>query len=327
MSILASLIAAGAGAGLSGIFSNNQDQGNSGEGDLRDPKTIAGFALSMLNTAAGRKAWREMTARADQQYADSLAVSTRVGPEGLATYDDSSRRGLDTLFNLTDRQNQGYHDRYSAAEQDIEGYGKQQAEDIDTASRRDAAKAELSLRESGLYGEAVAPDFMFAVERERSAEQRRLGEDLVRQRVNLLSGLSGDALRAEQQNVGNVANWYGNDATNRANLTTGGLNAVQNSIQSLNLVPPPASGLNFQLGSNSGGSPQPPGAGSYVAGPLSQGVGNAAGAAFNQWLNPPSTQQQPYPPLQPTYDNSWMTGPGQYYGGTQYPGGWGPPSY
>ena len=248
---------------------------------------LLNFILSMVGNAEQQQTQNEYEGATDQQIADAMRVASQVGPESLSTYDDSSNRGLSELFNLRNRAGQGYYDRYAAAEQDIEGYGDQMKEDIDADSRRTAGENELFLRERGLFNAATAPNFALRVEKDRSAEQRRLGEDLTRQRVNLLSGLSGEALNADQMNTGNIANWFGTSAANRSNLTAQGYNTMLDAIMGINRVPPPNNMLNYQLGSNSVQPVQPQGNWfSSLMGGAAPGIGTGVGAGLTSWLLP-----------------------------------------
>lgn len=121
---------------------------------------------------------------------------------------------------------QGYRDRYAKAEADIEGYGDQQKEDIDTGYRNKEAAITQDLISRGLSPTSVSAVNKTINETERSAEQRRLGEDLTRNRVNLLSGLSGDTLSAQERLGGRRAGYQFGGMQN-AWATQGNLDASE----------------------------------------------------------------------------------------------------
>jgi hypothetical protein len=305
------------------IAANNSGGGGggSGEGDLTDPKSILNYIFSLMSAEEQKKALAQYNADVDQQTADAYRTAGKIGPEGLATYDASSQQGLGELFGLRGRQGQGYYDRYAAAEQDLRGYGEQQKADIDTAFAKQQGAWNLNpLSRGSTVGGTVSGN----IDKNRLAEQRRLGEDLARMRINTLSGLSGEALSADERGTDNIANWFGTDATNRAGLTTQGYRDFLNTIESINRVPPPQNTLPFQFGGNSGGVAQPPGYGGYALGAMAPGVGNAVGAGVNQWMQPPQANYN-YNPTPDDYAD-WISppvNPNPQYG----PGGMGPPAW
>lgn len=134
--------------------------------------------------------------------------------------------GLDSFLSSLSGQNaetvQGYKDRYANAERDIEGYGEQQKTDIDTGYRNKEAAITQDLISRGLSPTSVSAVAKTVNETERSAEQRRLGEDLTRNRVNLLSALSGDTLAAQER---------GNAQSNQYQF--GGMNTAFGARQAL----------------------------------------------------------------------------------------------
>ena len=217
------------------------------------------WLMSMASSGEQGKTQDQYTAATDQQIADAMRVAGQVGPQGLATYDASAQPGLRELFGLRGQQGQGYYDRYAAAEQDLKGYGEQMKADIDSASRQAASGQEAFLRERGLFNASTAPDFNLRVNKDRTAEQRRLGEDLARMRLGMLSGLSGEALQADERGTGNIANWFGTTAANRANLATGGYQSMLDTLMNINRVPPPQNTLPGQYGANAVQPVQPQG--------------------------------------------------------------------
>ena len=77
---------------------------------------ILNFILSLVGNAQQQQTQQEYEGATDQQIADALRVASRIGPEGMATYDADNQRGLQELFSLRGRQGQGYYDRYAAAD-------------------------------------------------------------------------------------------------------------------------------------------------------------------------------------------------------------------
>lgn len=234
----------------------------------------ANMLWSWLSSLEQGKTQDQYTAATDQQIADAMRVASQIGPEGLATYDASSQQGLSELFGLRGRQGQGYYDRYAAAEQDLRGYGEQMKADIDESFEKQQGTWRLNpLSRGSTVGGTVAGN----IDRNRLAEQRRLGEDLTRNRIGILSGLSGEGLQADYGNTGNIANWFGTTAANRSNLATGGYNAMLNSIMGINRVPPPQNMLPGQYGANAVQGPQAPGFWQSAGPGIVQGGIGAAG--------------------------------------------------
>jgi hypothetical protein len=259
---------------------------------------ILSGALGLGNVLSQGKQTREYEGDQDQQIADALGVASQVGPQTMNVYDDSAgqqlgsleqvqrdaQRGTQSLYrntassrgeflrDLDSRSREllsGYQDRYNTAQKDIEGYGRQMAEDIDTGAARERGEFQLNPLSRG---STVSRSVNQNIEDARSANQRRLGEDLTRQRVNLLSGLSGDTLSAQgnldasraafdsalrgqlldtqrygfetnQNAQGNIGNFYGANAINRSGLANQGMNTYLNTLTGINLVPPPPQDL------------------------------------------------------------------------------------
>jgi hypothetical protein len=297
---------------------------------------ILGILQMLIGIAEQKRSQGQYTGDVDEQIRQLYDVANRMGPETLKTYDQPAGMALDELTGLRDRQRAaastlydetgesrsdflsgfgrrgdelvgGYEDRYARAESDLAGYGRQQAEDIDAASKQREAQSVQQLMDRGMYGSTIAPTLGLATERERSAEQRRLGEDLTRMRLDILPRLSGDALTArggldrelavydsamrgdvlnarrymsdvDATTTGNVANWFGNNAVNRSNIVNAGFGSQYDAIMGVNRVPPPA--LNFsQIGANAVQPVQPPGfSASSLIGP-SIGAGGMITAA------------------------------------------------
>jgi hypothetical protein len=236
---------------------------------------------SWLSSLEQGKTQDQSTAATDQQIADAMRVAGQVGPQGLATYDASAQPGLRELFALRGRQGQGYYDRYAAAERDLKGYGEQQGADIDESFEKQQGAWNLNpLSRGSTVGGTVSGN----IDKNRLAEQRRLGEDLARMRIGVLSGLSGEALQADYGNTGNIANWFGTTAANRSNLATGGYNAMLDAIMGVNRVPPQQNMLPYQFGQNAVQPPNAPGfwqsAGPGIASGAAAGVGTLAAATI-----------------------------------------------
>ena len=337
MGILAAAIPAVISGAAGAVASNNSGGGN-GNAGWWDRLFGAGGAL--LSNAQYQEALDRYMAAADAQMADATEIASRIGPETQATYDDASREQLGVLQDLyrsgqqgtqdlyrATGQNRGdflrdldtrsrdllggYQDRYNTAERDIEGYGEQMRADIDEGAAR--RKGEFAINPLS-RGSTIGASVYGNIEKDRAAEQRRLGEDLTRQRVNLLSGLSGDQLNAQggldqsraafdaalrgqlldtqrygfetgQNAMGNIGNYYNANAINRSGITNQGLNTYLNTVSGQNLIPPQQNNvLMQQLGNNAGGNTQYPDASNqYWANALpgiSTAIGNAAGSAF-----------------------------------------------
>jgi hypothetical protein len=300
---------------------------------------IFGIIQLLIGMAEQKRSQGQYTGDVDQQIRDLYAVANRMGPETLATYDQPAGMALDEVTGLRDRSRaaasdlydetgesrsdflsgfgrrgdelvEGYEDRYAAAERDLMGYGRQQAEDIDSAARRREGEASQGLIDRGIYGSTVAPVLGTAIERERSAEQRRLGEDVTRMRLDILPRLSGETLQArggldremsaydaamrgdvlgarrymsdvDVARTGDVASWFGSDAINRSNIVNAGFGSQYDAIMGVNRVPPPSLNPLFQQqGANAVQPVQPPGfQWESLLGPLI-GAGGSVGGGY-----------------------------------------------
>lgn len=107
-------------------------------------------------------------------------------------------------------------------------------------------------------------------------------------RANMLSGLMGDELNTlqgmgqwgiqnNQANRGNLANFYGQNAANRSNLWTTGLNNLQNWFGGRNDSGPTPNNMSFQFGQNSVQPPSPPSGLSALFSGLMPGLGQGVG--------------------------------------------------
>lgn len=256
----------------------------------------------------------------DKQIDQALATARRMGPETLGAYDKSSKKALQALLRGGAQQNsaaksmiyqtklnrnqflgdyeqrgnalmggyqQGlgdllgsYDDRYSFAENELKGYGDQMQADIDEGYANKQGELTQKGIGTGLYSSTVQDASNLAVERERSGEQRRLGEDLTRNRINVLGGIMGERSGAQERGLqygtsqqagldsaqaaydaamrgdvlnarrylmesdaahqGNLANYWGTDANNRSNLVGSGIGSYLNTLMGINRMPPPS---------------------------------------------------------------------------------------
>lgn len=269
----------------------------------------------------------------------------------------------------------GYEDRYKRAEADLAGYGAQQKADIDRMFQEEQARLTQDMVNRGLASSTVAANQALGTTERQSAEQRRLAEDLIRNRINVLSGLSGEKLAAQErlggrqagyqfagmqtgyqgaQNAlaqraaqqaseaaydaamrgdelavqrylmdadtamtGNLANWRGTEAANRANLTQSGYRDMLNTIMGWQNVPPPQTNLPQIFGQNTASTPQVASPWPSFWGAMAPGVGQAAGYGMYNWMNPRTrTEDNQSDILVPgirTYDEAWEPTASQYY--------------
>lgn len=326
----------GAGGGLGAAALSNSSGGGGGEIDLMSPKGILNTILALSSMANQDKLNKEYIRRADQQIADATGVASQIGPETLGAYDQASQQSLNELEQLRKRMAAGassmyddvrtnrgsflsdfdqratgllggYRDRYNRAEQDIAGYGRQMQADIDEGAAKRAAQFALNPLSRG---STIASSVLNNIEQNRTAEQRRLGEDLTRSRVNLLSGLSGDTLAAQggldaarQQydsamrgdilntrrwgmdldaaGTGNLANYWNATAGNRSGLIGSGLRDYLGVLTGINYVPPQQSQVPALMGQGMVSGPEYPN-GMWPG--VTAGVGQGANTAMMAYL-------------------------------------------
>lgn len=214
----------------------------------------------------------EYDADADRQIADYLNVFSQMGPEQLATYDASARPQLGTLQGLQaltgQRGNQylgatlqGGRDRYRWAENNLEGYGDQMRSDIDRGFDQSLATTLAGMQERGIGSTTAVGSQRNLSQELRGSEQRRLGDDLTRMRQDILGGLQGDNLMnllaamqyrdiGDTGSMANLANFYGQNAAERANIVGGGYAGFGNAIGNINFVPPGPNQFPAQMGQN-----------------------------------------------------------------------------
>ena len=323
-------IASGIG---SAVAANNSGGGGGGGGvDLLSPKGILGLGTSLWSMLNQNKLNKQYNQDITNLMADTTGIASQVGPETLDAYDASAQQQLGTLGQMYQNAQQGtqdlyrstaqnrggflrdldtrardllggYQNRYDTAARDIEGYGRQMAADIDTQAERERAEFALNpLSRGSTIGSSVNAN----ITERRNAEQRRLGEDLVRQRVGLLSGLSGDQLAAQggldaaraafdsalrgqlldtqrygfetgQNALGNIGNFYGSNAINRSGLVNQGMNTVLNTLMGMNLVPPAPNQIPAMMGPLLVDSPNYPTTGQMMAPQMMGGTMNMLG--------------------------------------------------
>jgi hypothetical protein len=200
---------------------------------------------------------------------------------------------------------EGYGDRYRFAEEELEGYGASGRADINRLFDEDSAAITQDLIDRGLLSSTEAATQQLGSTERRSAELRRLEDDLIRNRLDTLTGLSGETLGAQtslglaesgfeaaiqgDEFAANqlLAQFYqsagaglaGLHSTRGAALTdiyTGTTADQLNVMQGITRVPPPQSDLSYRMGY---GSPQTAQAPSSNAGWVSGGLQAAGGLA------------------------------------------------
>lgn len=93
----------------------------------------------------------------------------------------------------------GYQERYDRGMGMLSDYGQQMGADIDEGFFNQAQATKQDLSRRGLSNTTIAGGAAIQNERERSKEQRRLGEDLTRLRTTQDAQLSGDLLAAMER--------------------------------------------------------------------------------------------------------------------------------
>ena len=94
---------------------------------------------------------------------------------------------------------QGYEDRYGRGMGYIEARNSQGQADIDTAWRAREATGTQDMVSRGLTGTTIMPTMKMGYERERQAEQRRLENDILQQKLATDASLSGDTLAFKER--------------------------------------------------------------------------------------------------------------------------------
>ena len=101
----------------------------------------------------------------------------------------------------------GYQDRYKKAEADLAGYGEQQKADVDRRFEERYGMIANDLVSRGLASSTESAKQQLLNTELQSSEQRRLGEDLTRNRINVLGGMSGEQLAAQERLSGRSAEY------------------------------------------------------------------------------------------------------------------------
>ena len=97
----------------------------------------------------------------------------------------------------------GYGDRYTFTEGELKGFGDQMKSDVNRSFDESDAAITQDLQSRGILSSTeAASDFSGNRER-RTAEQRRLGEQLIQNRIGLLGGIMGERSSAQERLSGN----------------------------------------------------------------------------------------------------------------------------
>ena len=301
-----------------------------------------------------QRAQDEARSANEARYGQELQVRDDSLRGGLATYDAGSQQQLQTLQALQQIMPQmygqfrqqflgdydqfaggvnadydrraadtaaGHADRYRFAEQELEGYGDQQRADVDRYFSEQQATTQQDLLNRGLLSSTEAASQYAGVTERQSAEQRRLSEDLIRNRIDVLGGYRGEALDAQerydfgglgaQERLGSarsaydialgaapieaaeryggaISDYYGNNAINRSNIFTTGQNNIANWIGARSDLPPNPNNLASIFGANAVGPPSGPSSGSSFLGGASGGFGQMGAAMLGSVLFPPA---------------------------------------
>lgn len=209
---------------------------------------------------------------------------------------------LSRFGGMTDDILEGYGDRYRFAEEELEGYGESGRADINRLFDEDSAAITQDLIDRGLLSSTEAASQQLGSTERRSAELRRLEDDLIRNRLDTLTGLSGETLGAQtslglaesgfeaalagdefaanqllaefyQSSYAGLSGLYAGRGAALTDIYTGTTGDQLNVMQGITRVPPPESNLSYQMGR---GSAQPAQAPSSNAGWVSGGL-QAAG--------------------------------------------------
>lgn len=100
-----------------------------------------------------------------------------------------------------------YDRQFDWTENELKGYGDQQKADIDKGFANQEAAITQDLISRGLSPTSVSAVAKTLNETERSGEQRRLGEDLARNRVDLLGGILSNRTNARERLGGETAGY------------------------------------------------------------------------------------------------------------------------
>jgi len=208
-----------------------------------------------------------------EQIDEMRRLSGLVGPESLAAYDQDSNQQLNVLRGLLGQSQEAGtnfqslaqqlgRDRYRSASKNLEGYGKQQQDDINRFFDTDLAGTLSGLQDRGIGSTTAMASQRNLNTQNRSAEQRRLGEDLTRMRQDILGGIQGENMGAQLGATqyadalrlgsgANYANFFGQNAVNRSNLVNQGRQTQLNTLGNINYMPPAPNPYPALAGANS----------------------------------------------------------------------------
>jgi hypothetical protein len=92
----------------------------------------------------------------------------------------------------------GYDARYASAQSELEGLGTQQRADVERVFDEEQGRLTLDLQNRGLLSSTEAARGGYGVAERRAGALGRLEESLTRERIDVLSALSGESLQAAQ---------------------------------------------------------------------------------------------------------------------------------
>lgn len=172
---------------------------------LTQPAGILGanlisFAMDYFANAEAKK---QNEARYNEGY-DLLGGIMREGTSaaesasrtGIRSARTNQRLGEGEWNDFVSKITGGYTDRYDRGMDLLKGGGQQEGRDIDKRFSGREAEIMMDLAERGLGGTSARSSFKQGIERDRVAEQARLGERLRRDKQAADASLSGDMLRA-----------------------------------------------------------------------------------------------------------------------------------
>lgn len=166
------------------------------ESAIRSFQEITG--LSGRQTRDAIKLYKETQGNADQflEGFQERGLGTQQGyGAGMSQFMGSLQSGGDDVISSFD-------DRYKFAENELKGYGDQAKADIERTfqERSDALASDLVTR--GVASSTQAAKEQLLNTELQSQEQRRLADDLARNRINVLGGIMGEKTAAEERQLG-----------------------------------------------------------------------------------------------------------------------------
>lgn len=121
------------------------------------------------------------------------------GDETISDYRGDQASFLEDLSGREQSILGGYGGRYSYAQDQLSQLGGQGRADINRLFDEEQARVTLDLQQRGLLSSSEAARGGYDVAEQRSAELRRFEESLTRERIDVLSALSGEGLSAEER--------------------------------------------------------------------------------------------------------------------------------